>query len=166
MEQVQQQIERPKEELKEEKKEEKLPKVVEKPEQKTTVEKPPAKEKVVGNPVERQPAPVSKEKVEAKKEAKKAEKGEKEKKPEIVFKRNYVIPLLKAYAKPAKKRAAKAVKMVRAFASRHFKTSEDKVKVSEKINQFINARGSKKPPKKLKVVLTKDKEGTVTVNAA
>ncbi len=163
MEQAQQQIERPKEEVKEEKKPLAVPapKVVE-----TPSEKAPAKEKVVGNPVDRAPAHISKEKVEAKKEAKKAEKEETEKKVEIVLKRNYVIPLLKAYAKPAKKRAAKAVKMVRAFASRHFKTSEDNVKVSEKINEFINARGSKKPPKKLKVLLTKDKEGTVTVNPA
>ncbi|MDP3742623.1 MAG: 50S ribosomal protein L31e [Candidatus Micrarchaeota archaeon] len=167
MEQAQQQIERPKDVVKEEKKPVAAPteKLVEKPEPKTG-DKVPAKEKAVGNPVERVPAPISKEKIEAKKEAKKAEKEDGVKKSVIVLKRNYVIPLVKAYAKPAKKRAAKAIKMVRAFAARHFKTSEANVKIDEKIAHFINVRGSKKPPKKLSVSLTKDKEGIVRVSPA
>ena len=127
----------------------------------------------------------AKEKIEAKKEErekeaevekaveKKADKAEKpagkkaekktEKKVEYVLQRKVVIPLSHSYAKPAKKRAGRAIKLVRAYAARHTKSTEAMVKIDEKVASFINARGSKHPPKKLKVSLVKDKEGNVKV---
>ncbi|MFH1247041.1 MAG: 50S ribosomal protein L31e [Candidatus Micrarchaeota archaeon] len=144
-----------------------------------TVEK--AAEKDEETPVAKEPVSTGKEKLAekaaektadikptakptvAKKEAKPEVKDEVKKKSEIVLKRNYTIPLAKAYAKPAKKRAAKAIKLVRAFAARHFKSPEEKVKIDERVANYINSRGSKKPPKSLKVTLLKDKEGTVKV---
>ena len=102
-------------------------------------------------------AETSKEKVTAKKDDKV------EKKVEYVLQRKVVIPLSDSYAKPAKKRAARAIKLIRAYAARHTKSLESSVKISEKVAGFVNARGSKYPPKKLKVSLLKDKQGNVTV---
>ncbi len=115
------------------------------------------------------PQPTTQEKVEEEKQAGAKEKIEekreakKEKKEEIVLQRKFTIPLVKAYAKPAKKRASRAVKLVRKFAARHAKTTLDKVKIDTKISEFINARGAKRPPKKLKISLVKDKQGIVKV---
>ncbi len=67
-------------------------------------------------------------------------------KVEYVLQRKAVIPLSTAYAKPAKKRARKAILLIRAYAARHTKTTEDKVKIDEKLASFVNARGAKHPP--------------------
>ncbi|MFH0713350.1 MAG: 50S ribosomal protein L31e [Candidatus Micrarchaeota archaeon] len=99
----------------------------------------------------------AKAKLEAKKEDKKAE---------LVLKRIVIIPLADAYAKPAKKRAAKAIKMMREYGARHSKSPIASVKIDSKLASFVNARGSKKPPKKLKVLLTKDKQGNVKLAPA
>ncbi len=107
-------------------------------------------------------------KVEAKKqeekkpEAKKPEEKKADsKKVEYVLQRKAVVPLLKAYAKPAKKRARAAIMLLRKFGARHGKTAIENVKIDEKLASFINSRGAKKPPKKLKVTLLKDKSGNV-----
>mgnify|MGYP001614321584 CR=1 FL=1 len=157
MEQVQQQFEKPAEENKEAVVK-KMEKTEKKPVEKITpaAVKEPARE--ISKPVES-----AKAKVEEKKEGKAAKD---EKKVEIVLKRTVVVPLVKAYAKPAKKRAAKAIKMLREYGARHAKTTIDKVKISEVLARFINARGSKKPPKKLKVTLLKDKQGNVNIAPA
>lgn len=155
MEQVQQQMERPKEELKDGPKEEKIEKKAEK-----MAQKPAAKSEAQAAPEPSKPPEGAKAKLGEKKEAKE------EKKREIVLKRTVVVPLADAYAKPAKKRAAKAIKMLRQYAARHAKALEANVRLSPVLNHFINARGSKKPPKKLKVTLEKDKQGNVTVSAA
>ncbi len=110
---------------------------------------------------EKESPSTAKEKISAKKDEKKGDGKE-----EVVFKRTAVVPLVKAYAKPAKKRAGRAIKILREYASRHGKTTIDKVKISPKLASFINARGSKHPPKKLKVSLSKDKQGNVKVTPA
>jgi len=75
--------------------------------------------------------------------------------------RVYTIPLGKAYDYIRTKRARRAVKMVRAFLARHMKADESDVSISEGINSAIWKRGIQKPPRKLKVKVTKDK-GKVT----
>ena len=65
--------------------------------------------------------------------------------------RVYTIPLGGAYGTSRVGRARKAVKMVRAFLCRHMKAEEGTVRISEKANEFIFARGMQKPPRKVKV---------------
>jgi len=118
---------------------------------------------------ERKPDSVKKEaakkesaKKDSKKEGTKKEESEKEeKKRVIVLERNYVIPLIKAYARPECKRGNRAIKLIRGFLARHFKASEDKVKLNSVICEAVFARGSTHPPKKIKVKASKDKEGLV-----
>ncbi len=99
---------------------------------------------------------------EKKPEARKSEEKKVDsKKVEYVLQRKAVVPLLKAYAKPAKKRARAAIMLLRKFGARHGKTAIENVKIDEKLASFINSRGAKKPPKKLKVTLLKDKSGNV-----
>ncbi len=104
-----------------------------------------------------QPAETKKE-PEKKEEAKTEQEKPKE---EIILKRSYIIPLDKAYDKPKTARNKRAMKIIREFAARHMKTSDEKVKISVKISEKVNEQGMRKPPKKIKVTLTKNKEGTV-----
>ncbi len=142
-----------------------------------------AAKKAEQNAIERTTGVKNAEKAEVKKpEEKKVEvKKQEEKKPEVkkpgekavdlnkvdskkveyVLQRKAVVPLLKAYAKPAKKRARAAIILLRKFGARHGKTAIENVKIDEKLASFINSRGAKKPPKKLKVTLLKDKSGNV-----
>ncbi len=108
-----------------------------------------------------EPAPPEKagEKIEEKKEEKKP--GEKR---EIVLERVYTIPLAEAYEKPAKKRAAKAVKLLREFLSRHMKALV--VKIEPGVNEFIEARGATSPAKVVRVRASKDKSGVVLAELA
>ena len=75
--------------------------------------------------------------------------------------RTYVIPLRDAYEASRKKRAKRAINIVRQFAQRHMKGEE--VKVSEGVNKLIWSRGAEKPPRKIKVVMRKDEKGIVEV---
>jgi len=65
--------------------------------------------------------------------------------------RIYTIPLGAAYDKTRVRRARRAVKMVRAFLCRHMKAEESTVRISEKANELLFARGMQKPPRKVKV---------------
>jgi large subunit ribosomal protein L31e len=78
--------------------------------------------------------------------------------------RIYTVPLGAAYDKPRAKRAKRTVKLIRAFAARHMKVGEDFVWISAAVNDAIWASGMKKPPRKLKIITNKDKEGKVTVS--
>ena len=77
--------------------------------------------------------------------------------------RIYTIPLGDAYAKPRAKRAKVAVKILRSFISRHMKAGEESVSISGAVNSAIWESGMKKPPRKLKVIANRDKEGKVKV---
>lgn len=100
-------------------------------------------------------------KEKAKEEPKKEQKKEEKKEEEIILKRNYTIPLTKAYEKPKTKRNSKAMSFIRSFIARNMKTDEEKVKIGTKVSELVNARGMRKPPKKIKVILSKNKEGIV-----
>jgi len=98
-------------------------------------------------------------------EEKKAEKAKKEEEvEEIVEERIYTIPLSRAWISPRKKRAPRAVNLVKSFIQRHMKP--EALVVSNEVNEKIWGRGIEKPPRKIRVRAVKDKEGTVTLHLA
>ncbi len=101
----------------------------------------------------------------------------KKKTEEIVEERFYTIPLSKALIRPPKKRAPRAMQLVKIFVTKHMKlaikVSEEEEEeelpqlvVSPEINEKIWSRGIEKPPRKIKTRVTKDKDGNVTVYLA
>jgi large subunit ribosomal protein L31e len=101
----------------------------------------------------------------------------KKKEEEIVEERFYTIPLQKALVRPPKKRAPRAMQLLKIFVTKHMKlemkVSEEEEEeelpqliVSQEVNEKIWGRGIEKPPRKIKVRITKDKDGNVTVYLA
>lgn len=78
--------------------------------------------------------------------------------------RIYTVPLGKAWIAPNYRRADKAISVLRKFVMRHMKPTE--VIIETSVNEHIWARGIRKPPRKIRVRLTKDDDGVVTVNLA
>jgi large subunit ribosomal protein L31e len=122
--------------------------------------------------IEEQPAEEAKE--EEEKPAKKKKKGKEE---EIVEERVYTIPLAKATVRPPKKRAPRAIQLIRDFITKHMKiemkVEEDeeegelpKLIISSEVNEKIWARGIEKPPRRIRVRAAKDSDGNVTVYLA
>ncbi|HDJ89366.1 MAG TPA: 50S ribosomal protein L31e [Thermoprotei archaeon] len=64
-------------------------------------------------------------------------------------KRVYIINLRDAYKVPRKKRAKKAINIIRNFVSRH--THSKIVKISQRLNEYIWSRNIEKPPRKVHV---------------
>jgi large subunit ribosomal protein L31e len=123
------------------------------------------------------------ETVEAEEPAAPAEEEEakprkkKEEEEEIVEERIYTIPLAKALVRPPKKRAPRAMQMIRAFITKHMKlemrveAEEEKgelpkLVISNDVNEKVWGRGIEKPPRKIRVRAAKDKEGNVTLYLA
>jgi large subunit ribosomal protein L31e len=109
--------------------------------------------------------------------AKPAEKKKKGKEEEIVEERIYTIPLGKASVRPPKRRAPRAIQMIKAFVTKHMKlemrVEEEeekeelpKLMISKEVNEKVWGRGIEKPPKKIRVRAAKDKDGNVTVYLA
>ena len=101
----------------------------------------------------------------------------KKKEEEIVEERFYTIPLSRALVRPPKKRAPRAMQLVKEFVNRHMKiqmkVSEEEEEeelpqliISKEVNEKIWDRGIEKPPRKIKTRITKDKDGNVTVYLA
>jgi large subunit ribosomal protein L31e len=112
------------------------------------------------------------EEIEEKKEVKKAKEKEIE---EIVEEKIYTIPLGRAWISPRKKRAPKAIRLIKSFIQRHMKikteveeTEEEaeRLVISNEVNEKIWSRGIEKPPRKIRVRAAKDKEGVITVYLA
>ena len=104
-------------------------------------------------------------------------KHKKKKEEEIVEERFYTIPLSRALVRPPKKRAPRAMQLVKEFVNRHMKiqmkVSEEEEEeelpqliISKEVNEKIWDRGIEKPPRKIKTRVTKDKDGNVTVYLA
>ena len=106
-------------------------------------------------------------------EERKVEKKE-ELEEEIVEEKFYTIPLGKAWISPRKKRAPKAMRIIRGFVEKHMKIrteaeGEEEAEflvISNEVNEKIWSRGIEKPPRKIKVRAVKDKEGVITVHLA
>lgn len=130
----------------------------------------PAKEEAPKKAVEEEP--------EVREEAAPAEKAKSKKKgDEIIEERIYTIPLAKALVRPPKKRAPRAMQLLKAFLIKHMKldvkVSEDEEEeelpqllISKEVNEKIWDRGIEKPPRKIRVRAAKDKDGNVTVYLA
>ena len=106
-------------------------------------------------------------------EAKPRRKKEEEEE-EFVEERLYTIPLGKAWVRPPKKRAPRAMQMIKDFVTKHMKlemrVEEEEEKeelprlvISNDVNEKVWAKGIEKPPRKIRVRAAKDKEGNVTV---
>jgi large subunit ribosomal protein L31e len=113
---------------------------------------------------------------EAEEKAKPARKKEEEE-VEIVEERVYTIPLQKALIRPPKKRAPRAMHMIREFIIKHMKlemrVEEEEEKeelpklvLSKEVNEKVWSKGIEKPPRKIRVRAAKDKDGNVTVYLA
>lgn len=95
---------------------------------------------------------------------------------EFVEERIYTVPLRKAWIVPPNKRAPKAVRIIKAFVTRHMKLEAGREEmgeeeeeeprrllISNEVNERIWRRGIEKPPRKVRIRAAKDKEGNVTV---
>ena len=125
-------------------------------------------EKPLEVPEEVAPAEVEAVEEEAKPERKKKEEEE------FVEERTYTIPLQKALVRPPKKRAPRAMQLIKIFITKHMKlemkVSEEEEEqelpqliISKEVNEKVWARGIEKPPRKIRVRAAKDKDGNVTV---
>ena len=83
---------------------------------------------------------------------------------EIIDERIYIIPLAKARKGPRNKWAKKSIRYLREFMSRHFKP--ESLVISQEVNERIWERGIQKPPRKLKVRVTKNIDGLCVVYLA
>lgn len=113
------------------------------------------------------------EEIEEKKEVKKPKKKEIE---EIVEEKIYTIPLGRVWISPRKKRAPRAIRLIKSFIQRHMKIKTEveemeeeeaeRLVISNEVNEKIWSRGIEKPPRKIRVRAVKDKEGVITVYLA
>jgi len=78
--------------------------------------------------------------------------------------RIYTVPLKEAWNAQRYRRSERAMMVLKAFAKRHMKA--ESVTVDTAVNQAIWARGIKSPPHKIRVKMTKDDEGAVTITLA
>jgi len=108
------------------------------------------------------------------KEAKPRRGKKKEEEEEFVEERIYTIPLGKAWVRPPKKRAPRAMQMIKDFITKHMKldmraeVEEERgemprLVISNDVNEKVWSRSIKKPPRKIRVRAAKDNEGNVTV---
>ena len=106
----------------------------------------------------------------------KAEKSKKKSKDDnIVTERIYTIPLQRALVRPPKRRAPRAMQLLKIFVARHMKMAttvseeEDELPqliVTQEVNEKIWGKGIEKPPRRIRVRVTKDKDDNVTVYLA
>lgn len=117
---------------------------------------------------------VLEEPIEEEAEEEKPERREREEiEEEIVEERIYTIPLGRAWISPPKKRAPRAIRIIRGFIIRHMKIKTDAIEeeaerlvISNEVNEKIWSRGIKSPPRKIRIRAVKNKEGTVTLRLA
>lgn len=78
--------------------------------------------------------------------------------------RIYTVPLRKAWIAQKYRRAEKAMFILKQFTERHMKPTE--IIIDPSVNEDIWAKGIKSPPRKIRVKMTKDSDGLVTVELA
>ena len=78
--------------------------------------------------------------------------------------RIYTVPLKEAWNAQRYRRSERAMMVLKAFTVRHMKATT--VTIDTSVNEAIWARGIKSPPHKIRVKMTKDDEGAVTVTMA
>ncbi len=116
----------------------------------------------------------SEETVEEEEEAKPRRKKKKEEEEEFAEERLYTIPLGKAWVRPPKKRAPRAMQLIKDFVTKHMKmdmraeVEEEqgempRLIITNEVNEKIWSRSIEKPPRKIRVRVAKDNDGNVTV---
>ncbi|MHA1831165.1 MAG: 50S ribosomal protein L31e [Candidatus Helarchaeota archaeon] len=83
---------------------------------------------------------------------------------EYVLERTYIVPLSKSFKGSRLRRANHAVRFLRKFVWRHMKPID--VIIHPDVNEKIWERGIEKPPRKIRIRASKDKEGLVYVYLA
>jgi large subunit ribosomal protein L31e len=84
---------------------------------------------------------------------------------EIIDERIYTIPLRRAYWTGSRRRRAnKAVKVLRDFVERHMKPEE--LLIQPEVNERIWDRGIQKPPRRIRIRATKNSDNLVRVYLA
>lgn len=78
--------------------------------------------------------------------------------------RIYTVPLGRAWIAQKFRRAEKAMSVLKQFTERHMKPTE--IIIDPSVNEAIWAHGIKNPPRKIRVKMTKDSDGVVTVELA
>lgn len=81
---------------------------------------------------------------------------------DIVEERVYTIPLRKAWIAPVKKRVPRGVRLVRGFVQKHMKV-EDPI-ITPEVNEYLWKRGIEGLPRRVRVRVTRDGDGIVTVH--
>ncbi len=76
--------------------------------------------------------------------------------------RVYTINLGRAWLTPQYKRTDRVINIIREFAEKHMKS--DEIKLDQDLNRQIWTRGKTNPPRKVRVKMTKDEDGVVTVS--
>lgn len=128
-------------------------------------------EKSMEEKVEAEEEPALEEEEEAKPRRGRKKEEEEE---EFVEERIYTIPLGKAWVRPHKKRAPRAMQIIKAFITKHMKmdmrpeVEEERgemprLVITNDVNEKVWSRSIEKPPRKIRVRAAKDNEGNVTV---
>ncbi|MCL2135224.1 MAG: 50S ribosomal protein L31e [Candidatus Bathyarchaeota archaeon] len=108
-------------------------------------------------------------------EAKTEKPKKKQKDDDIVLERIYTVPLQRALVRPPKKRAPRAMQLLKIFIARHMKMpttvsdEEDELPqmiITSEVNEKIWGKGIEKPPRKIRVRVTKDRADNITVYLA
>ncbi|MHA1771293.1 MAG: 50S ribosomal protein L31e [Candidatus Thorarchaeota archaeon] len=88
-----------------------------------------------------------------------------EEEEEIVEERIYTVPLRKAYWTGSRlRRAKRAVRILREFVERHMKPEE--LNIHPDVNERIWSRGIQKPPRRIRIRVTKNTDNLVRVYLA
>jgi len=78
-----------------------------------------------------------------------------------------VIPLRAAWNVPRTKRANRAMVEIRNHVSQHMKIQEDEeIWIDQAVNEVIWARGMQKPPRKIRIVCTREEGFPLEVKLA
>jgi large subunit ribosomal protein L31e len=123
---------------------------------------------------EEEPVKETVEAEEEEEEAKPRRGKKKEEEEEFVEERVYTIPLGKAWVRPPKKRAPRAMRIIKDFVTKHMKmdmraeVEEERgemprLVITNDVNEKVWSRSIEKPPRKIRVRVAKDNEGNVTV---
>jgi large subunit ribosomal protein L31e len=75
--------------------------------------------------------------------------------------RVYTVPLGKAWINKRYRRSDRAIRELKRFTNRHMKPTE--IIIDPAVNEYIWARGIQKPPRKIRVKMSRDDEGVVTI---
>lgn len=105
------------------------------------------------------------DKIDAEEEVAPSEEDDIEEEEEIIDERIYTVPLRKAYWTGSRlRRANRAVRILREFVQRHMKPEE--IVILKDVNERIWSRGIQKPPRRIRIRVTKNSENLVRVYLA